>query len=232
MRIDVRGEAVELDPTKNIYWSRESLIALADLHLGRAAAFQRSGLAMPEGADDDDLAALRRIVAERRPKIAVLLGDIFHSRLAIGASALAGLREALAPVEKVVAIVGNHDVGVLRAFADVGRAFDFQNEFRLGPFGFCHDDSRLDSKSAEDPNFWWTGHRHPRVTLRIGPDALKLPAFVIKKGNGILPAFSSAAAGADVAKRENARRYACAGNSVIDLDQAFDRDGESMANPR
>ena len=92
----------------------ESVLLVADLHLGKAEAFHRRGIAVPPGGVEQDLSRL--VSACRRTQAAelVILGDLMHA----GAASRADVEHALGAVRaslprRVTLIRGNHDRGDL-----------------------------------------------------------------------------------------------------------------------
>jgi len=47
--ISAAGEHLLLLPQKAVYWPRASLLAIADIHFGKAAAFRSYGIPVPRG---------------------------------------------------------------------------------------------------------------------------------------------------------------------------------------
>src|SRR5690606_10794872 len=80
------------------------------------------------------------------------------------------------------------------------------------PFVFVHDAAAIGAGG-----FTWSGHVHPRVTLRGGGDALSLPCFLVGEHAAILPAFSRFTAGAGVSPAPGQRAWAIADGRVLDL---------------
>ncbi len=57
------GESVELLAERALYWPRTRTLLVADVHLGKAAAFRAGGVPVPRGATASDLARLGALVA-------------------------------------------------------------------------------------------------------------------------------------------------------------------------
>ena len=47
--VDVAGEQFVLLPQKAVFWPRERLLAIADIHFGKAATFRSFGIPVPRG---------------------------------------------------------------------------------------------------------------------------------------------------------------------------------------
>ena len=55
------ASSVELHAERALYWPRERTLFVADVHLGKAAAFRAGGVPLPRGATAADLARLTRL---------------------------------------------------------------------------------------------------------------------------------------------------------------------------
>ena len=65
MRIAVREEEFELLPDRCLYWPSQKLLAVADVHLGKAETFQQQGLWLPADPSGQDLSTLSKVIAGR-----------------------------------------------------------------------------------------------------------------------------------------------------------------------
>lgn len=84
--------------------------------------------------------------------------------------------------------------------------------WRDGPFEFAHAPGDL---TADD--FGWCGHVHPAITMKHGPDAIKLQAFYISERVGILPAMCPLASGGGLGMDCRVRMFAIAGDQVLEV---------------
>ena len=60
--VQVAGESLLLLPEKAIYWPRERMLIIADIHFGKAAAFRSLGVPVPRGTTSENLAGDRKSV--------------------------------------------------------------------------------------------------------------------------------------------------------------------------
>src|SRR5258706_7423120 len=74
------GERVELLAARALHWPRERTLFVADVHLGKAAAFRAGGVPLPRGATAADLARLARLCAQTDARRLVILGDFLHAK--------------------------------------------------------------------------------------------------------------------------------------------------------
>ena len=74
------GEQVELLAARALHWPRERTVFVADVHLGKAAAFRAGGVPLPRGSTAADLARLARVLQQTGARRLVVLGDFLHAR--------------------------------------------------------------------------------------------------------------------------------------------------------
>ena len=105
------GERVVLLAERALFWPRTRAVFVADVHLGKGAAFRAGGVALPRGATATDLARLSRLIDSTRATRLVVLGDFLHAaagRVAALDAAFLRWRDAHAGVA-ITLVRGNHD---------------------------------------------------------------------------------------------------------------------------
>ncbi|HEY5365594.1 MAG TPA: DEAD/DEAH box helicase, partial [Casimicrobiaceae bacterium] len=75
----LNDEAVELHAMRALYWPRERKLFVADVHLGKAAAFRAGGIPLPRGATATDLGRLSTLIASTGAATLIVLGDFLHA---------------------------------------------------------------------------------------------------------------------------------------------------------
>ena len=65
----VGDEAVELCADRALYWTRARTLFVADVHLGKAAAFRAGGVPVPRGTTATDLARLTALMRSWQEKL-------------------------------------------------------------------------------------------------------------------------------------------------------------------
>jgi len=171
------GAALVARPSGALWWPAARLLAVADLHLGRAERLaRRGGPLLPPYETADTLARLAAEVDALAPATVLCLGDSFDDPdAALGLAEAAGRDLArLAAGRLWVWIAGNHDPGP----TDLGGTH--RGLWREGPLAFRH--IALPAAAGEV-----SGHYHPKA--RVG--GLGRPCFVIDAGRVILPAFGT-----------------------------------------
>jgi DNA ligase-associated metallophosphoesterase len=172
-------------------WQRDArALWIADLHLGKAAAFRRFGQPAPAGTTQENLTRLDRLIDLCEPRRLIVLGDFFHARESCAPpliDALAAWRAARRSLDCVV-VRGNHDAPIPVAAWPVD--FDCVDE----PYALDGVEGRhhpLDAPDDAGPPAL-AGHVHPVVRLKgPGRDSVRLPCFAIEGRQVLLPAFGA-----------------------------------------
>lgn len=206
----VGGERVRFEPDGSLFWPDGRTLFVADLHLGKTAAFRRAGVAVPEGPTDDTLsrlgAALERTAASRL----IVLGDMWHEAVRPDDPTSDRLRRWRAswPAVEVGLVPGNHD----RRFRDLCREIGvevWEPGTEIDPFRVAHH-----PVEAEDGVPSLGGHLHPVV--RIGGRAsVRVRCFWGRGHTWVLPAFGSFTGGFSVEPAPGDRVVAATGRQAI-----------------
>ena len=81
MKVEIFGEQMELLPQKAVFWGRERILFLADVHLGKVNHFRRSGIPVPPKANERNLELIIDLVNLTKPKRVICLGRSFSQPL-------------------------------------------------------------------------------------------------------------------------------------------------------
>ena len=179
------GEAVTLLADRALFWPREATLFVADVHLGKAAAFRAGGVPLPRGGTQADLVRLTALLAATHAQRLVILGDFLHAAAGrVAALDLAFLAWRAVHASLVVTLVrGNHDDKA--GDPPSGWRVDVVGEpHPLAPFLACH------LPVAPPSGYALCGHVHPGVRLSgAGDETARVPCFVLGRRRAILPAF-------------------------------------------
>ena len=181
-------------PERAVWREAGRVLFVADVHIGKAAAFRAAGLPAPAGTTRENLARLDALIEAHSPRTLVVLGDLFHARAAYREATLrefADWRARRAALE-IKLVSGNHDA---RAGAPpAALRLEVVEEPHLLDGLECRHHPRED-----DGPLALAGHWHPATRL-YGPghDSLRLPCFVLRPSQLILPAFGEFTGGARV----------------------------------
>ena len=186
--VRVAGETLWLLPEHAVWWPAASMLLVADVHIGKGAAFRALGQPVPSGTTADNLQRLHALVQRYPTRELVFLGDFLHARAARTAAVLMALhdwRRCLPARVRCTLIRGNHDTHAGDPPPELG--ISVVTEPRpAGPFALCH----MPGSSPE--GYVLAGHLHPACVLRgTGADVLRLPCFMFGSQGAILPAFGA-----------------------------------------
>lgn len=200
LALALAGEPVVLLGARALYWPARRRLIVADLHLGKAAVFRRAGIAVPSGATRGDLDRLTWLVAAMSARALWIVGDVLHGPAfqAHWRDMWTAWREAHAGLD-VAAVAGNHDRaldGAAMGVRQLGQGYED------GPFLFRHlPDADADGRHVI------AGHVHPKVRVPGVPRAW--PAFWLRPGMTVLPAFSDFTGGHVVVAGQEESLVAC-----------------------
>ncbi|MEM6357779.1 MAG: ligase-associated DNA damage response endonuclease PdeM [Pseudomonadota bacterium] len=190
--LGIVGEVLEARAAGTLWWAAERLLAVGDLHLGKARAMARRNQGfLPPYADEDTLSRLEAEVTALAPSTLLLLGDSFdeHRSAAETAAVLAPALARLAAGRRLLWIAGNHDPRPVPGLPGEALA-----EYRAGPLVFRH----IAASAAPGPGEGEiSAHYHPQAELFRRGARLKRRCFLASESRAILPAFGTFTGGMD-----------------------------------
>jgi DNA ligase-associated metallophosphoesterase len=210
----IAGESLLLLAEKAIYWPRQKMLIVADIHFGKAASFRALGVPVPHGTTSQNLATLTLLNATYHVEHIVFLGDFLHSKAAHSRSTTSALHDwrqrhnAL----QLTLVRGNHD----RHAGDPSIAIidSVDEPFLSAPFAFCHHPDLISA------GYVMAGHVHPVARVTAAGDSLRLPCFVIGTTRSILPSFGAFTGGFELVPTLGDQIFLCAGDTVQRLPTA------------
>ncbi len=189
--IGLAGARLALSPSGVLWWPAARLMAVGDLHLGKAERAARTGAALlPPYETAETLARLEAEVTRLAPRTVLLLGDSFDDMAAAegqGEEVVERLMR-LAAGRRWIWIAGNHDPGPL-ALPGSHRA-----EWREGPLVFRH----VAAPDALGFPGEVSAHYHPKARLCLRGQPIARACFLSDRERLILPAFGTYTGGLDI----------------------------------
>lgn len=177
-----------------IWWPAERCLLIADLHLGKAAAFRHLGQPVPHGTTGDNLQQLDTLLAKYDCRELIFLGDFLHARHGRAPATLAAFgawRRRHAGLQLSL-VRGNHD----RHAGDPPAELDIRvvgEPLLRGPLALQHEPHPCPGHHV------LAGHLHPAYRLRgRGRQQLRLPCFVLGESLSLLPAFGAFTGAMDI----------------------------------
>ncbi len=175
---------VRLLADRAAFLPNESLLLVADAHLGKAQAFRSLGVPVPGGSTAHNLRRLSALIESTQPRELVFLGDLLHAQQGRTAGVLAAVRtwrerHAHVPMRLVR---GNHDSRAGDPPADWDMSV-VDEPYRVGGWALCHHPQHVPQAHVV------AGHLHPGVSLGRGIDRVRLACFHVGMHCSVLPAF-------------------------------------------
>lgn len=210
IEITCQGERLILDPSRAIYWPAQSLLMLADLHIGKVHHFRRSGLAVPGMAGEQNLLRLKALLERYRPQRVVFLGDLFHSTPNGEWGQFHAWMQGY-PDLSFELVPGNHEVQPMAQYESLGLKLRGEQSAE-GPFLLCH----MPREEPNDSYYALSGHVHPGVSMKgKGRQRLTLPCFFFGQRQAILPAFGVFTGLGRIAPRAGDQVYVIGDHQVL-----------------
>lgn len=184
LEITFVDEALTALPSGALYWARERMLIVSDLHLGKSERIaRRGGSLLPPYETTETLTRLAADIESTRPAEIVCLGDSFDDRAAAEALSYAH-RDTIHRLQagrSWVWVEGNHDPGPM----DFSGAHVAQ--FARGGLTFRH--IAEDGTSPGEIS----GHFHPKARVK----SASRPCFIRDETRLILPAYGCYTGGLD-----------------------------------
>ncbi|MGK5595340.1 MAG: ligase-associated DNA damage response endonuclease PdeM [Parachlamydiaceae bacterium] len=209
MQIFIAEQKIHLLAEKAIFWEEKKTLILSDLHLGKTSTFRRAGIPVSDQAMLQDLMQLESLIKKYHVKRCVIVGDFLHHPNGHTPATMSQIEEWLNQINcKVDLVLGNHDRGVKllnwRIHIEEQMLLDF-------PFAFSHQPRMWDNY------FTFSGHIHPQVVIAKRRHRFRLPCFVFRPHQCLLPAFSRFAGGHVITPEATDVIYAIAEDSVLKI---------------
>ena len=193
-------------PERALWRQKGRILMVADLHLGKAEAFQAHGVPLPSDADTGTLNPLLDLCERWKPRLLIILGDLIHSRLGLTQR----LRDLLCELPalcgcEIQLIGGNHDRG---SWLDGLPQHPSQ---ALGELWLSHEPEEAPMPGKVNV----CGHLHPVTRLQSRVDCLRLPCFAYdpEAPRLVVPAFGQLTGGHDCGERY--RQWLVAEGSIV-----------------
>ena len=183
------------------------MLLIADVHLGKSTHFRKNGVPVPLEVTLKNYSRLDTCIAIFKPASVCFLGDLFHSHLNKEWQVFEAWVKKH-PLEFIL-ITGNHDIISPHHFENLG--FTLTETWQQEPFLFTHH-----PHDTQEGTFNFCGHIHPGIRLKgAGKQTLKLPCFMRKEHQLILPAFGDFTGSHVLTPQKNDEVYVITPEEVI-----------------
>lgn len=213
MNISFFNQTLALLPDKAVLLPDGTLV-VADLHLGKAIAFQAKGLAVPEGDSDADLRRLGKICEQAGATRLLINGDLFHSPAGLHPEMEHLLETWISALSiPVQLVVGNHDRKFSRLPASLGPV----GSIETAGFHIAHDPADVPPGRPAICAHW-----HPVARIADGKrTSLRLPCFLLRGSTLVLPSFGTFTGGAIIGHEPGDRVFVAPAGRVIEVPAAL-----------
>ena len=219
------GETLTPDPLGAIYWAREQILIVSDLHLEKGSSFAAKGVMLPPYDTRTTLMRLAALIRRYAPKRVISLGDAFHDGEAEermdeddAAMLTALMREAA-----WLWVLGNHDPEPPARFAA-----ETVKEARVGALVFRHEPSESPVFENGRPGEI-AGHLHPCARVVSEGRTLRRRCFAVGETRLIMPAMGAYAGGLNILDRAYAPLFSNPVAWVMGADGVYPIGCESLA---
>jgi hypothetical protein len=215
--IEAAGERLRLLADRALFWERESLLVLSDLHLGKAESLQGLGLPIPSGDHLTDLNRVAKLLRETRAQRVLILGDFIHQKRGVTDEILQALEKffGFLPQIEFTLLMGNHEKGAKSVLEKLPMKL-IEDDVLIFPFRFSH--GHLEGEDRLSAEFFTIqGHIHPAVTLQEGSTRVRLPCFWLTESALTLPSFGSLTGGWNVKRGRKDRVFVTTGEKIFEF---------------
>jgi len=183
------GQDWQIDARGALYWPREAMLIVSDLHFEKSGFLAQSGAPIPRYDTRETLALLTGLIDHYAPRELLCLGDSFHDARAYARFHVEdrqALSSLIARVPHWHWVLGNHDA--CSSHMPEGEVHD---TFLRHNILFAHEPELV-------PGPQIVGHFHPKLRLNVGGQRVSGPCFVHSETRLIMPALGRYTGGLDV----------------------------------
>lgn len=210
LEIQLGGADLVLCPERAAYRAPRHELLLADVHIGKAAAFRRAGRPMPPGTTRRELERIDALVCRLGARRLTLLGDLFHDEVE-PESPTARTFQAWLRAQRgleVNLVRGNHDRHAVELIEYLNLPAVEEPVASEGLIYRHHP-------GGAGP--YVAGHVHPGARLMDRTDRARLPVFWARAEGLVLPAFGQFTGLQVVAPSATDRLYAVTPSAVLQV---------------
>lgn len=185
--VTVAGAGFAADLSGALFWERERLLVVSDLHLEKGSSFAMRGVLLPPYDTVATLDRLAVVIRRFDPRTVIALGDSFHDRDAHN-RLCAGDRETLSGLQagrRWIWISGNHDPAPPSGLDGL-----VATEWEIGGIVFRHEPTGAFGEIA--------GHLHPKARVATRGRSMERRCFASDGARMVMPAFGAFAGGLSI----------------------------------
>lgn len=191
--INFVGHTLVLDTSGCLFWPKEKLLVVSDLHLEKGSSFaSKKGILVPPYDTQATLEALALAITRLNPKTVISLGDSFHdadASVRLPNSYRLHLSQLMSGRDWIW-VYGNHD-----PVPPENLGGTFCETIQIGNLNFLHE-PLVDYRVGEI-----AGHLHPSAKIRKRGKTVRRRCFAGDQGRIIMPAFGAFTGGLNILDR-------------------------------
>ena len=189
----ILNEDLVFDSSGALFIRKTKIIVLSDIHFGKSTSLNKYGNQIPPYDIKETIEKLKKIICYYKPIKIISLGDSFHDKFSIlnmGNDDLTEIKNITNNI-KFLWITGNHDEKIIGKEKVGGK---FYESFHQDNFYFRH----IKTHSKILKKFEFSGHFHPKVSIKINNSRYYYKCFLVSENFCILPSFGHYTGGLDV----------------------------------
>ena len=211
LQIELAGEVVDLLPSGALYSRTNKRVFIADLHVGKANHFRKSGIPIPLAVQQKNIDRLLEVIQQTSCEHVYFLGDLFHSVNNLSWEVLTNALDSLNDIEFHL-VKGNHDILDAEQYSKTNLTVH-EEGLIVDNFELTHHP--MDHKGLR---YRLCGHIHPAVRLKgKGRQGLRLKCFWQTEYQMILPAFGGFTGKHTITPIKSDRVFVCTDTSVTQV---------------
>lgn len=211
LNITLKNTSFVLLPQKALYKPDEELLVIADVHLGKAKHFLKSGVNIPASSQQKDYNNLAQLFLNFQPEKVYFLGDLFHSGINTEWMRFENLINAFNEIEFTL-IKGNHDVIDPRLYErlNITVVNDYLEDAH---FIYSHEPVKQPGDKLVI-----AGHVHPSFCLQgKARQHIVLPCYHFSDTHFLLPSFGGLTGSYAIQPSGNDRVFVVYGDTVKEI---------------
>lgn len=201
LEIKIQNRVLTLCAPGGVYDASTESLFVADCHFGKDATFRSHSIPVPTGSNLSTIEKINRMLSRLVVSRLVILGDMFHDRSALTRETIQDLDTFFEIHHKLdfFLVPGNHDANIHKlpeywnvSLIQAGNHLDdlilSHYPLRLDRTDHVSQSSHGDGLDLSD-KIILCGHLHPAIRIGSRGEQLKLPCFMHRDQNLILPAI-------------------------------------------
>lgn len=204
--ITIKNNIFQLHSSGALFWEKERMLLISDVHLGKVSHFRKFGSAVPQNSVEGNFKKLTSVIAFFEPEKICFLGDLFHSSLNKEWNLFENWKSKISA--EIFLVEGNHDIISPLKYEKLG--IQVLPEYIKNEFLLTHH------PEIREGFFNFSGHLHPGVKINgKARQQLRLPCFYKTDNQLVLPAFGEFTGKHTISPKEGDEVFVLTGDEVI-----------------